>query len=134
MSPHRQSASVDDARPRTVLVVEDEVLIRMLIAEELRDSGFQVIEAANADEAMGFLAGGGDVDLVFTDVRMPGAMDGLALARHINEAHRDTKLLITSGHLQAGDAAGLGPFIPKPYSISSVIELIGQHLSTSESM
>jgi CheY-like chemotaxis protein len=56
---------------RTVLVVEDEVLVRLIIAEELRSAGFQVIEAANADEALAVLANIRDVSLIFSDIRMP---------------------------------------------------------------
>ncbi len=65
----------------TVLLVEDEVLIRLMVAEELRSQGLQVLEASNADEALAILESSLPVDLLFTDVRMPGRMDGVALAK-----------------------------------------------------
>ena len=65
---------------KTVLVVEDEVLIRLYLSEEIRAAGFTVIEAASADEAFEVLKSRNDIDLVLTDIRMPGTMDGLQLA------------------------------------------------------
>jgi PleD family two-component response regulator len=71
--------------PAHVLLVEDEVLIRSVIAETLRDAGLLVIEAANADEAWSYLQTGASVDLVFSDIQMPGSMDGIELARKVKE-------------------------------------------------
>jgi CheY-like chemotaxis protein len=65
----------------TVLVAEDDILLRILIADELRDAGFVVIEAGNADEVVSVLRSGTDVDVMISDILMPGSMDGVALAR-----------------------------------------------------
>jgi hypothetical protein len=70
-------------RASCILVVEDEVLIRTFIAEVLRDEGFRVVEAVNADEAWAFLEAGGHADLVFTDIDMPGSIDGAVLGERI---------------------------------------------------
>jgi PleD family two-component response regulator len=74
---------VSNPEPKRILVVEDEVLIRCLICDDLREAGFVVVEAENADEASSYLASGAPVDLIFSDVHMPGSMDGLDLARRI---------------------------------------------------
>lgn len=104
----------------TVLVVEDEVLIRMDVADYLRDNGFQVVEAANAAEAVAVLSSTTTVDLVFTDVQMPGAMDGLGLARWIRQHRPGLPIVVTSGRLRSDELtdelAELGPVEQKPYS------------------
>ncbi|HKF99193.1 MAG TPA: response regulator, partial [Xanthobacteraceae bacterium] len=85
----------------TVLVVDDEVLLRLSIADRLRDEGFSVIEAANADEAIGVLQTTIPVHVVLTDVTMPGRTDGIGLARFIEAHGPDTKVILTSGTLLA---------------------------------
>ncbi|MDX3911146.1 MAG: response regulator [Sphingobium sp.] len=115
----------------TILVVEDEVLIRLLIADELRDAGFVVIEAACADEAVSLFATGMRVDLVFTDVRMPGDLTGLDLARELSVQQPSLPVIITSGNVTAQDAHGLGLFVSKPYELSRVVCLIEERLGLS---
>jgi DNA-binding NtrC family response regulator len=78
-------------------VVEDEVLIRLPLAEYLRDCGYRVFEASNVAEAKAVLDADTPVDLVFSDVNMPGNGNGFALAVWIRERHPDTKVLLTSG-------------------------------------
>jgi CheY-like chemotaxis protein len=103
----------------TILVVEDEVLIRMPIAQYLRDCGYKVIEAANADEAITVLSHKETVvDVVFTDIDMPGALDGFGLAKWVRE-HRHGVDVILAGTLprtvkQAEELCEEGP-LPKPY-------------------
>src|SRR4051812_9826984 len=80
-----------------VLLVEDEVLIRSAVAEALRDAGLTVIEAADADEAWSYILIGAPVDLVLTDIRMPGSMDGVELANRIVEQFRKIRVIVTSG-------------------------------------
>jgi two-component system, response regulator PdtaR len=77
--------------PRTarILVVEDEVLIRALIAEELRLEGFSVIEADRADDALTYINAGDQVDLVFSDIQTPGSLDGLQLAEIVRDNYPD---------------------------------------------
>jgi CheY-like chemotaxis protein len=81
---------------RTVLVVEDEGLMRAAIADELRAHAYVVVEAPTADDALAIMRSGVEVDLVFTDVRMPGTLDGLALAWLIRTQYPKVKIVITT--------------------------------------
>ena len=87
-----------------VLVVEDEFLIRTMVSDALRDAGLAVIEAIDADEAMRVLQSGVAIDLMFTDVRMPGSMDGLTLLKNCTQLFPDLPVIMTSGHLAPSDA------------------------------
>ena len=115
----------DPATP-TVLIVEDEVFVRIIAADLLTDSGFQVLEAANADEALALLAEHRDVAVLFTDVNMPGEMDGLALAQHVVASRPEIKVIVTSGRqwLQRSDLPDDGLFLPKPYRGAELAEMI----------
>ena len=101
-----------------VLIVEDEALIRMHCAEMIRDLGFEVIEAVDADEAVSLLESTPSIKLVFTDIQMPGSMDGLMLAAAIRDRWPPVALLITSGKVRppTDDMPDGARFIPKPYS------------------
>ena len=104
-------------RSATVLVVEDEVLIRMLAADSLADSGYNVLEAGDAVEALKILESHGDIDVLFTDVNMPGPMDGLDLARLLQDRCPDIGLVVTSGR-GTPDPARLpmsSLYLAKPY-------------------
>lgn len=109
-------------RRRSVLVVEDEILVRLTIADHLRGAGYAIIEAANAAEAIAVFTSGEPVHIVFTDVQMPGAMDGLMLARWVREHHPGVQVLVTSGKGDAAVSCGLsdGAFISKPYPLEAV--------------
>lgn len=109
--------------PTTILVVEDEMLIRVISAEMLEDAGFKVIEADSADEALKILGRTEDVQVLFTDIRMPGSMDGLQLAALVHKHWPNIKLLLTSGHcsLVATEVPEGGRFVPKPYSLAAVV-------------
>jgi CheY-like chemotaxis protein len=119
----------------TILIVEDEVLIRLVIAEYLRDCGYTVHEAAHADEAMTILETVGiGIDLVFTDIRMPaGSMDGFGLAQWIRQHHPDVNVIITSGAARsteiAGDLCEQGPLLAKPYEPAAALDRIKQLLA-----
>lgn len=115
--------------PRTVLLVEDEALLRMLMAELLRDAGVRVIEAATADEALAVLTAGLHVDVVFTDVRMPGRMDGVALALALGRDRPEIPVLVTSGDLDPEVARQMATFIPKPYDLDAVVVRILDRLT-----
>ena len=104
--------------------VEDEALIRTVMAEGLRDEGFTVIEAADAAEALAVLASGLPVDILFTDVRMPGTMDGLALARVVTRTRPDIGVIVTSGHVVDRPAELAEPILPKPYLIPEAVRRI----------
>lgn len=101
-----------------VLVVDDEMLIRMVIADVLRDEGLTVIEAVSGDEAYGLLLAGVAVDLLITDVRMPGALDGFALAAAARAMRPGLPILVGSANIDAGAlASGAGvAFLAKPYT------------------
>jgi CheY-like chemotaxis protein len=119
------------ARTITVLLVEDECLIRMSLADYLLDKGFTVIEAANAAEALAAMNDPAhQIDLIFSDVRMPGDMDGFALAVWVRENYRSLPVILTSGDIgQANNArkAHAGEaFLPKPYELHAVADKITQ--------
>jgi CheY-like chemotaxis protein len=110
-----------------VLLVEDEVVVRALLAEELRYAGMTVTEAANADEAWAFLQAGGTADLLFSDVKMPGSMDGVALMRLVRRAFPAIKIVMTSGNMGPFDVGEFDGFLPKPYTFTKAV-LIAAHL------
>jgi two-component system, response regulator PdtaR len=103
--------------PSTILVVEDDILIRMAIADELRERGFDVLEAYNAEEALTLLQSPIPIGLLFTDVQMPGSMDGLELAALVANTHPELKIIITSGNgsLEARAVELADAFLLKPY-------------------
>lgn len=134
MAGHLPSTQVEATRQRTVLVVEDEILVRYSIAGFLRDAGYSVVEAANAAEAVAVFASRQPVDIVFTDVQMPGTMDGLMLARWVHAHHPSIPVLVTSGHGDAVRSAGLIPgeaFFSKPYVPEEVVTCIYSFLIES---
>jgi len=101
-----------------VLIVEDEFLLRMDAVDMIAGAGFEVVETANADEAIEVLEARRDITVVFTDIQMPGTMDGLRLARAVKGRWPPIKIVATSGHLQVRetDLPEGGRFLPKPYS------------------
>lgn len=109
-----------------LLIAEDDVLIRGMIAEFLRDVGYDVVEAGNADEAVAVLESGQCVDLLFTDVRMPGSMDGCDLARRVQNDWPATRVILTSGYSNSlADArAAHDMVVSKPYRPLSVLATI----------
>jgi CheY-like chemotaxis protein len=108
----------------TVLVVEDEVLVRLMIAEELRSAGFQVIEAADADEALSVLAHITDVSVIFSDIRMPGSMDGLGLATKVRADFPQIRIVLASGNPAGVTSVDHDGFFLKPYEADKIINLI----------
>jgi CheY-like chemotaxis protein len=115
---------------RTILVAEDEVLVRHDISEYLRSNGFNVVEANGAAEAIQVLKDAIDVALVFTDVRMPGTADGIDLARYVQKHHPQIPVLITSGHIPSAELPeDLGRLIDKPYDRAHVMQAIVEALS-----
>jgi CheY-like chemotaxis protein len=109
-----------------VLVVEDEILIRMAIADSIADAGFVVYEAANADQAILILESHPDVRALFTDIDMPGSMDGLKLAAAVRDRWPPVKIIITSGHvkIRPEDLPVEGKFFAKPYDASKVVSTL----------
>ena len=101
-----------------VLVVEDDALVRMDAIDMMEEFGFDVLEAENSDEAIRLLETRLDITVIFTDVNMPGSMDGLKLARAVRGRWPPIKIIVTSGHLKLvdGDLPDGGRFLPKPYT------------------
>jgi CheY-like chemotaxis protein len=113
--------------PLTVLVVEDEFIVRMTIAEYLRDEGYDVIEAATADEALVVLEKRTDIDLVFSDVRMPGSIDGCELARQVRTRWPALPVILTSGYseeLLTARSLCEDIVVPKPYRPQAIVTTI----------
>lgn len=110
--------------PAVVLVVEDEPITRLVAVDVLKDEGFAVLEATNADGALALLRDRPDVRVLFTDVDMPGTMDGLALARRVVAEHPGVAVLIVSGKAwpRAGELPEGARFLPKPYAIGAVLD------------
>jgi CheY-like chemotaxis protein len=106
-----------------VLIVEDEFLLRMNAAEMVGDAGFDVVEAGNADEAIAILEARPDIRVVFTDIQMPGSMDGLKLARFVRGRWPPVKIIATSGFVNvAKDELPEGSrFLPKPYRPEQIV-------------
>lgn len=108
----------------TILVVDDEVLIRMVIAEHLRDCGFRVIEAGDGDEAIEVLQADDRIDIVFSDVQMPNR-NGFELARWVRRERPGVKVILTSGGVKAAEVAHElcenGPLMTKPYNLDHVV-------------
>ncbi len=120
------------APPQTILFVEDEALIRMDMAEFLRECGYRVHEAANANEALEALQAKFAIDLVFTDINLPGGMGGLELAEWISSNRPGVKTLITTGRpLESVAPALAGRFLAKPYTGRDLLDRVKQALDKS---
>jgi two-component system, response regulator PdtaR len=113
-----------------VLVVEDEALIRLDTVQMIEDAGYDVLEASNADEAIRILDARSDIHIVFTDVNMPGSMDGLKLAKAIRDRWPPVRLIVTSGKMvvKEADLPEGGRFIPKPYNMRSITNVLQEIL------
>jgi CheY-like chemotaxis protein len=105
----------------TVLIVEDEAIVRDLVAEELEDAGFTVVIAVNADHAISILENRLDIHLVFTDIDMPGSMDGLKLAAAVRDRWPPIHIIITTGKARPLEIPANALFIPKPYFGKNVV-------------
>ena len=114
-----------------VLIVEDEPLVRLGAAKFIADEGFEVIEAANADEAIRILEARKDVRIVFTDIHMPGSMDGLALAHYVRGRWPPVKIIVTSGYIKVrgGDLPVGALFVEKPYYPKAIAERMNELLA-----
>jgi DNA-binding NtrC family response regulator len=118
---------VSGAAANVVLVVEDESLIRILLADAFEEAGFVVVEADGADEAISIFASRQDIEVVVTDLRMPGTMDGLGLAGWMGEHAPSVPIIITSGFATPPDARTnpcIVHIVTKPYKPSDVVDLV----------
>jgi CheY-like chemotaxis protein len=120
------------SRP-VVLVVEDEWLLRMDAADMIAAAGFEVVEAVDADEAIEILESRRDITMVFTDIQMPGSMDGLKLARAIRGRWPPIKIIATSGLVDVGekDLPEGGRFLLKPYQPKGLTNVLRELMDDS---
>jgi len=114
------------SRKPVVLVVEDEALLRMNAVDIVEEAGFEVLEASNADDAIAILEARDDVRVVFTDIQIPGSMDGLKLARAVRGRWPPIEIVATSGRVRVScdDLPDGGRFLAKPYTSSQVTMLL----------
>jgi CheY-like chemotaxis protein len=112
--------------PATILIVEDEAFLLFAIADELREAGFDVLEATNADQAIRLLETRQNIAILFTDIDMPGSMDGLRLSAAVRDRWPPIKIIVTSGKRRPAQDAmpSGGVFLPKPYAPETVAATI----------
>jgi CheY-like chemotaxis protein len=117
-APKRSPDRSATPAPR-ILVVEDDILVRTVVAAYLRECGYEAAEAGNADEAIHVIKSDMRIDIVFSDVTIPGSMDGFGLAQWVRRWRPDIKVILTSGAQRTAKAAGElcedGPMLAKPY-------------------
>lgn len=117
-----------------VLLVEDEILISAMVALALSEEGFDVLAAGSAEEALQYLTSGEDVDILFTDINLPGDMDGSALAQRAREMRPDLPVIYASGRWNLlSDLSGLprSMILPKPYSPTRACSMVESLLSAA---
>lgn len=124
----------DELTRFAVLVVEDEPILLMSAMDLAEDAGFKAYGATNADDAIHLLEKHADIRILFTDVDMPGSMDGLRLAHAVRDRWPPVKIIVTSGHakLSTADLPLDGTFVPKPYVHASILrqlKTIGKRLA-----
>jgi CheY-like chemotaxis protein len=106
--------------PVTVVVAEDEILIRLVLADALREAGFRVLEAGNADDVVAIL-NAIQIDVVVTDLHMARVDDGLVIGRYIREHHPDTPVLLASVMAPPIDGSPFDAFFIKPYKPEDIV-------------
>lgn len=118
-------------QPIVVLVVEDELLVQMDIVQQLEHHGFEVLAANNAAEAMDILTANATIHILFTDIDMPGSMDGLKLAKAVRNRWPPIKIIVTSGHLRlvAGAMPAGSRFLGKPYLPDNVAAAVREMMA-----
>ncbi len=126
-------ASMDQSNQKEVLIVEDEAMIRMVAADALADCGIVAWEAGDADEALNALNQHPSISLLFTDVNMPGDMNGIDLARRVHEVRPDVELIVTSGAtiIANDDLPDHGTFLGKPYPVDRLVQIVATKLDPS---
>jgi CheY-like chemotaxis protein len=128
-----EEPAVGDSR-RRVLLVEDEPLIRSMLAEELRAEGYVVVEAGSAAEALAFMSADQGVDLVFSDIHLAGDLNGLQLAERIQALVPSLPIILTSGNPPPVNLSRYGRFIAKPYAIEEAVKLVADAISGEDSL
>ena len=123
--------SLTNQSPIHVLVVEDELFSRLHAVDLIERAGYAAVEAANADEAIAILEARKDIRIVFTDIDMPGSMDGLRLAAVVCARWPRTKIIVTSGrpNVTPADLPVASRFVSKPYHPATVVRNLSQMLT-----
>jgi DNA-binding NtrC family response regulator len=123
-----------DNRPVAVLVVEDDVLVRMIASDILTEAGFRAFEAHDAEEAMTLLEARADVQVLFTDWNMPGDIDGLGLAHLVSKRWPAVGIIVTSGKMRParGDLPAGARFLKKPYQPSVLVSEVESMLEQED--
>jgi CheY-like chemotaxis protein len=116
----------------TVLVVEDDEMLRTCIGNVVADAGFMAVEAANADEAVAVLECRSDIALLFTDIQMPGSMDGLDLARTVHDRWPAIKIILVSGRAELSERERPvdSRFFQKPFAMKQMLEGLQEMISS----
>jgi CheY-like chemotaxis protein len=119
-----------DQKP-PVLVVEDEIFIRMVAVDTLEERGYSMLEAGDASEALALIERTPGIALIFTDINMPGEKDGLDLASEVAKRWPEIEIIVTSGARKLPDEEipDDGQFLPKPYSAAALTKLVSEKLS-----
>lgn len=119
--------SAQPIRP-AVLVVEDESLVRMFAVDVIEEEGYEVVEAANAQQALATLAARPDIGVIFTDINMPGEMDGIGLAQAVQKLRPDVHVILTSGKRApyTDQLPEHQTFVTKPYTAQQLVRLLGK--------
>ena len=127
-------ASMDQSNQKEVLIVEDEAMIRMVAADALADRGIVAWETGDAEEALDALNRHPSIGLLFTDVNMPGHLNGIDLARCVHELRPDVELIVTSGAtvIPNDDLPDHGTFLVKPYPVDRLVEMVATKLYPSQ--
>lgn len=114
-----------------VLIVEDEMFIRMVAVDALEETGFSIVEAGDAHEALEVLERTPGIALIFTDINMPGSLDGMDLAAEVARRWPHIEIIVTSGgvSLNSADIPDAGTFLPKPYATQNLIDMVKEHLA-----
>jgi DNA-binding response OmpR family regulator len=119
--------SSGEVTPSTIFVVEPDILVRMIIADYLRNCGYKVFEGVTASDVLTVLESGQKIDVIFAEVQLGGSMDGFGLAQWVREKHRGIDVILTSGIARAAEKAGdlcdEGP-LEKPYHPQDVVRRI----------
>ncbi len=116
-----------DTTSATIFVVDPDILVRMVIADYLRECGYKVVEGVNADDVLAVLEAGRKIDVILTEVQLAGSVDGFELARQIRENHPDIDVILTSGVRRAADKAGNlcnDGLVAKPYHPQEIVRRI----------
>ncbi len=115
--------ATDKGQDIVVLVVEDELFVRLMAVDAIRDAGFVAVEAENADRALTLLGERDDISVMFSDIKMPGSLDGLGLAATVGKRWPEINIVLTSGHMYRGDRdlPPSLPFLQKPYRARELI-------------